>query len=189
MPQIGVIIKEKDLHPDSPHRRKFIWAACDGCGKERWVRVKCGEPERKRCPACYTKTRRGIRIWWKGGRTFDKASGYIRVWVEANDFFAQMKASNGYVSEHRLVMAKHLGRCLQVWEQVHHKNGNRGDNRLENLELTDTKNHAKQHSQGYRDGFRQGLYDSRIKQIQELKNKIAKLELHIMKPLKGLEEN
>lgn len=71
---------------------------------------------------------------WKGGRTID-SHGYARLWVPPADPLKCMALSDGYVLEHRYVMAKHLGRPLERYETIHHINGKRDDNRLENLQL------------------------------------------------------
>jgi hypothetical protein len=61
--------------------------------------------------------------------------GYQQVRLRPGDPFMSMARSGGYVMKHRLVMARHLGRPLERDEFVHHRNGVRNDNRIENLEL------------------------------------------------------
>src|SRR3990167_7409559 len=67
---------------------------------------------------------------WHGGRQFTSA-GYIYIWIPKHPHANKQ----GYVLEHRLVMEKHIGRYLEPKEAVHHLNGNKKDNRIENLIL------------------------------------------------------
>jgi hypothetical protein len=73
---------------------------------------------------------------WKGGRHID-ADGYVMLWVEDHPHPRRPsdRKSGGYVAEHRLVMEAHMGRHLDPAEVVHHRNGVKDDNRIENLEL------------------------------------------------------
>lgn len=68
-----------------------------------------------------------------GNARHQEAQGYW--YVTCPDEFSEMANARNRVMEHRLVMARHLGRPLRQFENVHHLNGDRGDNAIENLEL------------------------------------------------------
>lgn len=70
------------------------------------------------------------------------AQGYR--YVPVDEERRQLANGKAYDAEHRLLMAEHLGRALHPDETVHHRNGDRLDNRLENLELWSTSQPAGQ---------------------------------------------
>lgn len=73
-----------------------------------------------------------------GGRIRDK-HGYVLLLTPEHP-----RANyGGYVREHRLVMEKALGRLLRPEEVVHHLNGRKDDNRIENLRLYPTNGEHK----------------------------------------------
>jgi hypothetical protein len=71
---------------------------------------------------------------WKGGRYL--RGGYIAKYCPEHP-----KNVGSYVFEHRLIMEEYLGRYLEPWEFVHHRNGIKDDNRIENLEIMTKKVH------------------------------------------------
>jgi hypothetical protein len=115
-----------DFQPSSRHSK------CPKCrAKDRRVPCqKCGELKQytsAACKNCYSQ-KLDENGNWKGGRIVHKA-GYLMVKVPG------WKKNNGYKFEHTIVMEEYLGRELLPGENVHHKNGVRDDNSIENLEL------------------------------------------------------
>ena len=102
--------------------------------------VDCGAPIDGRATRCNSHAKMGSR----GGHT--ASSGYREVYLEGRKYY-----------EHRLVMQHHLGRELEPDEHVHHINGDRADNRIENLEILTKSAHHRSHA-GERD----------MKQLSEL---------------------
>jgi len=75
---------------------------------------------------------------WKGG-ICKTSEGYIKEYINHDDPMRSMGGRNGYVMQHRIVMARALGRALYKHETVHHINGDASDNRIENLQLRQGK--------------------------------------------------
>lgn len=159
----------------TPIYKKVIGHACVKCGKVRAIKIY--DIKKKvftgLCRACnnkmnYRKYGHGKNAGhWKGGLKHHR-NGYLSRYVAPDHPLFSMANSSSihgfgsYISEHRFVMAMHLGRCLKPEEVVHHINGNKEDNRIENLELLPNKaSHVP--------------YNLLQKQVQELKEVNEKL--------------
>lgn len=98
----------------------------------------CDRPSNAKtlCRTHYEQQRSGrplsvIGKWTKSDR--DRGTG----WYD-QDGYVVVRVNGRPIREHRYIMQQHLGRPLLPEETVHHLNGDRSDNRIENLELWST---------------------------------------------------
>ena len=128
------------------HRAKGV-AALRGHKVTLETRAKLSVANRgqKRSPEARAKmasAQKGNHNHWNGGRSI--SNGYVYIFCPDHPFANQ----RGYVAEHRLVMEAHVGRVLLPTEVVHHVNGTKDDNRIENLMLfSSTNEHTIHHAE------------------------------------------
>ena len=111
-------------------------------GKRKDKCPECGNPKGRRanlCRACNNKHQPWRKVGeenanWRGGKT--KANGYVYIRTKR----ISGGAGQAYKAEHRLVWEKHNGILPKSWV-VHHLNGIRDDNRIENLAAMPRKSH------------------------------------------------
>lgn len=116
---------------------------CATCGRSFYTRASELRIGRGRFCSLVCRSKGPNHPKWKGGRNIT-TEGYIRIYAADHPYADK----NNSVFEHRLVMESHLGRYLEPSEIVHHINGVKTDNRIENLEVMTQSEHARAHHTG-----------------------------------------
>jgi endogenous inhibitor of DNA gyrase (YacG/DUF329 family) len=139
---------------DEASRRNQVTKVCPTCGTEfrkspsQAVRIYCSK-------LCETKAniKRPLGRMYNGRNVKKDNHGYVMIWEPSHP----RKAFHGWQYEHRFLVEKSIGRMLEKSEHVHHINGVKDDNRLENLEIMDANDHARLSVQDYRDQIKREL--------------------------------
>lgn len=117
---------KRDFTPSSRHK------ICPSCRSQNNKRPcsSCDNLKQRKskiCRKCFVESKQ----YPKSGVKHLSKDGYSYVYYRSHPFADK----SGRIYEHRLLMEQKLGRYLLQYENVHHKNGKKDDNRIENLEL------------------------------------------------------
>ena len=112
-------------HPNYKHGNRTNNKICKNCG----IEISCSATFCRSCATTIQLQDPTRNPNWKGGVIYER--GYRLIFIPEYN----TNTSCSYEYEHRLIMEKHLGRKLKSTEIIHHINGIRDDNRIENLML------------------------------------------------------
>lgn len=88
--------------------------------------------------------------------------------------------------EHRVIVEQALGRSLEPWEVVHHKDGNPSNNALENLEVIEHGAHTTEHHTGTRKSYDARKSMEAFGQMREALKAERAIKSDLLKALAGL---
>ena len=137
---LGVVIPDRGFERATTSYSQTACCCFPGCLKRPVNRWMCNKHAMQREAGIIDEHGEAIRELLPSGRKREagwrkqESTGYILLVAPEGHPHAR---ADGTIFEHRLVMEQRLGRYLEEWELVHHKNGIRSDNRPENLELLD----------------------------------------------------